>query len=126
MINFIYWYSKTTFVTVNLGLPRARTVTKRIQKQHLLLLILSDTFSNLSDKCHSKTTFVTVNRGGDYGVADRFMIQKQHLLLLILYYLYLPFIIAPHSKTTFVTVNHITKQLSKNPESQFKNNICYC
>ena len=81
------------------------TATKKIQKQHLLLLILAITISGLFQA----------------------FIQKQHLLLLISQFENYWHIIIFHSKTTFVTVNHEEMNTFIDIGSKlFKNNICYC
>ena len=56
-------YSKTTFVTVNLGISSSRANNLSwIQKQLLLLLIPAKKLKQNLLGYNSKTTFVTVNQ----------------------------------------------------------------
>ena len=118
-------YSKTTFVTVNPTGTQDINGYDKIQKQHLLLLILAQLCHCLSSSSiqkqhllllicavflmsswiisNSKTTFVTVN------------LDKKELID----------ILHPNSKTTFVTVNRLLLLYTKKTVL-FKNNICYC
>ena len=83
--------SKTTFVTVNLGDTEINLlIMNYIQKQLLLLLILTLRPSILAFFSNSKTTFVTVN----------LKCKKGEIKL------------PCNSKTTFVTVNLITMMIS--------------
>ncbi len=80
-INFIN--SKTTFVTVNLSRTIFLSFPFSIQKQPLLLLILTQLDILEQSIKYSKTTFVTVNP----------------------FKLPVTVVIPSYSKTTFVTVN---------------------
>ena len=121
--------------------------SKKIQKQHLLLLIDFLFMFSLPNNNNSKTTFVTVNQMGTWEKYESKKIQKQHLLLLIKSFkrttmsityskttfvtvnLWLPEpgdYVKCYSKTTFVTVNQNLINQLVSPLFLFKNNICYC
>ena len=82
-LSFPFSHSKTTFVTVNLIVGLQNILSRIIQKQLLLLLILTLNLPKaLVD--NSKTTFVTVNQRKNRYRFIKFRIQKQLLLLLII------------------------------------------
>ena len=118
-----------------------------IQKQPLLLLIVSAGVMVAGMVLHSKTTFVTVNRSRRINCYINYGIQKQPLLLLILLFLSIKtctfviqkqpllllifiraefYILQRNSKTTFVTVNLFRNFKGIISRIIFKNNLCYC